>query len=138
MDEEIESIAARVRMCQEKGPDAAYNDLPGNPGGRYIDDCGDLVSAYLAEHPADDQLPVDSQWMNSLDGWRASVDIGEHQVWSFVREDPEDFFMLHIEARRTGKNFVFRLNSGFGVKNPTRGDVRRLARALKIDLKEGQ
>ena len=84
-----------------------------------------------------DDMPVDASWMNTLQGWRASVDIGEHQVWSFIREDPEDFRMMHIEARKTGRRFVFRLCGGFGIANPTRGDIRRLCLALKIDLKEG-
>lgn len=126
MDEEIESIAARVRLCQEKGPDAAYNHLPGIPGGRYIDDCGDLVSAYLAEHPADDEVLVDAEWFNSTD--LRLLEFGDWEIAPGIK----------IAECMDGKFRVIIGDSSLELEVDTRGDVRRLARTMKIDLKEGQ
>lgn len=131
-------IAARVRLCKEHGPDAAYNDLPGQPGGRYIDDCEDLANAYLAEHPADDEMPVDVAWLEL---------VGFNNYGTATHTSPKDRAdgktELCIEVHATGRKITSVCETHTevcyyaGVPDvSTRGDVRRLARALKIDLKE--
>lgn len=94
----------------------------------------DLETLYKAEHPADDNAPVDEEWVKKagfecfddkdIPGepmvyWKLEMIIIAHMhiVPSLRMETPSGLF----EVVETGL---------------TRGDVRRLCRALGIELKE--
>lgn len=97
----------------------------------------ELACAYLAEHPADDDELIDAEWLRSV----GFVEVGDK------------FKRLRIEIDgptwRSAELIHFRLTDPYWrldgcTENPfsscemrvaTRGDVRRLAKALGIDLK---
>lgn len=91
-----------------------------------------VCDAYLAEHPADDETPVDVEWLEKVapHGWATDA-MGNSELWigpARWHDFTTGGAMLIDHGPRCPGGWCLR----------TRGDVRRLARALKIDLKEGQ
>lgn len=89
--------------------------------------CGiKLAYAYLAEHPADDELAVDEAWLRSVGfsdtKWDGEVELGR----------------LYAHCGTTIALSLCGEYSDESVALPckTRGDVRRLCKALGIELKE--
>lgn len=75
-----------------------------------------LAKAYLTEHLLDDDEPVTEEWLETIGFDHGYLDA--------------DYWV--IECRK----LALRLNSYPVKENPTRGDVRRLCKALGIELKE--
>jgi hypothetical protein len=124
-NESLSAIATRVRLCKEEGPEVAYAHCLGLHYGAYIDDCGELAEAWLAEHPADDETLVDVEWLATRKA--ISHDENSRHWWTIdscvtfrIRDDGISIWI--------GDHFV--------MANPTRGDVRRLCRALRVELGE--
>lgn len=91
-----------------------------------------LARAYLAEHPADDDLPADSDWLTSVIG--ESLRDDEVKAWQRFRvlfsvsgdghDDSEVGIISTCLGKRVGQ-----------LSNLTRGEVRRLCKLLNIPLK---
>lgn len=131
--------AAAERLRQMRADSEAFDGgYPDNEDGRLQSLCDHaiLADAYLAEHPADDDEPVTEDFIRSLNPpryWEA----GAEYVW------PDVCLRYSLEIC-DGKPPV--LSAGFyidGGDKPvylphikTRGDVRRLCRALGVEVKE--
>lgn len=113
-----------------------------------IHDAGKCAMAVLAERRADDDEPITDQWWRTLaPAWFATLDDEERLclvVHSNEDEDP-DYRALLVwvddgswgfwEQGRLTSELVNPHHNTFA-KITTRGDVRRLCKALGIDLKE--
>jgi len=102
----------------------------------YFADCETLANGYLAEHPADDGEPVagDTEWMKAAIGW-IPVDggrdgyIGRDKIIFCKGSENIYSAWLQVSQHYYDMRRIVRVY--------TRGDVRRLCRALGITLKEG-
>ena len=83
----------------------------------------DVISAYLAEHPADDATPIDADFIRAVCPVCATSQIGTRgNIGPFTLH--ATLGHASIECCQTVKH------------NATRGDVRRLCRALGIEITE--
>lgn len=102
-------------------------DNPGWQGMHYpyptaVDDAIILADAYLAEHPVDEDELATVEWMESI-GF-----VKTHPfAWRFGQKERLYF---HHDANIT----QFGVEGAFHRKDPNRGDVRQLCKALGIDL----
>jgi hypothetical protein len=86
------------------------------------------LAAYLAEHPADDNEPVTRDWLIAL---------GFHSVFRTLRLDVNGRTRIEMWCDDNGKAGCICVNDcKISNDKATRGDVRRLCRALGISLKE--
>ena len=86
------------------------------------DDLVDLARAYLDEHPADDDVPVDEKWLHSV-----------------VTRPTRGGFEFGNQIRIVGNDeigYSLYLHDVMEMRNPTRGDVRLLCKALKIPMND--
>lgn len=92
-----------------------------------------LADAYLAEHPADSELPITEEWLRSV-GWSKE----EHpDKWRFCRVDAmpiglwcvDDGWKVMLIHHEHAQTCIVR-----GLK--TRRSVRALCKVLEIPLKE--
>ena len=82
------------------------------------------ADAYLAEHPADDDKAATVEWIES---------VGFVQTHSFAwRLVANEKFSFHHDANIT----QFSVEGVWHVKDPTRGDIRGVCRAMRIELRE--
>ena len=93
----------------------------------------EICRAYLAENLPDDGEAATPQWMESL---------GFVETYSFAwRFGINERIYFHHDANVTqiGIDGAWHLGieGAWHRVNPTRGDVRRLAKALGVELKEG-
>lgn len=110
--------------------------------GLQIKDMQDVVGAYLAEHPADDGDALDNeffgtQWSES--GFYFSI-IVEHPTPIELRIGPceEDGSWTVALNQKPGPDAQHEPDDCVCLPSArTRGDVRRLCRALGVELKEG-
>ena len=89
------------------------------------------AAAYLAEHPADDAEPIDGPWLRSV----GAVKEDHPDKWTFRREDALDVGLWHVDDGWKAMLLYGECAASCirrGLK--TRGDVRRLAAALGIQL----
>lgn len=121
--------------------------LPGLPGGTVIDDAVEIARAYIADHSADETEPVTEAWLRSVGFLPNGDDLGEFAIrlWSVGETecygtDPAMHYLWSVvdnsswlEAYGTGGESLCLVELA---TNNARGDVRRLCRALGIDLKE--
>jgi len=121
MTDELQRAAERLRACNYESD----WDLDG-ASFQQISDWQALAKAYLAEHPADDGEAVTVEWLESI-GW-----LEDQTGWPAIclRETSE----WGISWR--GHGIWLTPMSVPLYRAPTRGDVRRLCRALGIALKE--
>lgn len=126
-ERELRATAVRVRR-QIANPPVVHDD--------YERDTRLLAQAWLAEHPEDDGEPVTEEWFRSVVGG------GDFQAWSDGSKTPAAFcdaelsiyidevglICLRLETDLYGIDFLPQVK--------TRGDVRRLCRALGIVPKE--
>lgn len=93
---------------------------------KWMMDTVPLVTAYLAEHPADDDEPITERWLLSIgvqhaENTRYVLSQGKYErIWLY-------FWETGINAELAG---------GGEIVFATRGDVRRLCAALGIDLNQ--
>ena len=86
----------------------------------------------LAEHPADDDEPVTVEWLDAL--FTRSCKTHSHPNWRASGESRHGFrFVFHDSVLHVG--VIFNGTTGIATCK-TRGDVRRLCRALGIELKQ--
>ena len=118
----VREAAQRVIMYLSDSPDS----------GATVGDIHDVCRAWLAEHPADDDIAVTVEWLQSVglinqwydDAWGTNQYGEEIGIAICV---PSGGVMLATNGYITApKDLVC----------PTRGDVRRLARALRVELGE--
>lgn len=125
--DELRAARERLRQVAEnmKDPDDAspisrvyaWDTIPGGP--TYDGDRRAIIAAYLAEHHADDDTPIDEVWFNSI-----RTDYQHSVCFSWSRAG----LRLHVDT----------ISQRFSLPIPgtTRGGIRRLCRALGIELKE--
>lgn len=136
MTPELRAAAERLRRHRDRACDAESpyrHKEAGYHNGAFdlfaiTQDGAKLVDGYLADNPADDDLPISKEWLLSC-GWiwfnpptrltGCSMIFGEH----LFKWGPEAGFHIGV--------------NGFNAVK-TRGDVRRLCRALGVSLKETQ
>lgn len=122
MTNELRAAAERVI---QQGDSSVYWHSP-----QAITDSEKLARAYLAEHPADGGEPITEEWLQSV-GFEPRKGSKFHFVYdaapymTIMWDYREDELMIgHAQTwKRLGDN-------------RTRGDVRRLCRALGIELKD--
>lgn len=113
MSDELRAAAERLRAEDYTGTPVIFK-MPQ----RKANDARQIVNAYLAEHPADDDVPVTEEWLNSLGRlwiWKQTLDV----VWKYGRVG-------------------FRIGVTFKPQPQlkTRGDIRRLFNSLSKPIKE--
>lgn len=127
---DVRQAAERLRrLASGESPEAVYGvpcvDLRG--GGKmwaresieqHFLDQRAVIAAYLAEHPADDEVELDDQWVLCLRGTPLFVDWCDIDGWHIAVNS--DYHGIHW----TTFDKVFK----------ARGDVRRIAAALGIEL----
>jgi hypothetical protein len=135
--DEVREAAERLRRINAgESFQIVYHELVSPPGDmaamsyRVLDDRRELATEYLCEHPADEGDRVNESWL---------VSIG----FQFEREDEVhsgSLGLLFVMRRIDQFDYLEWMIDGdpkYQIKQPrTRGDVRRLATALGITLKE--
>ncbi len=105
-----------------------------------------LADAYLAEHPADDDEIAESGWLRSVGAVRPQAVAAETVYvlgqWTASEHGGGQYpITLTWDARRGAvdakRAFIVRVFGFIVFMRPTRGDVRRLCKALGVELKEG-
>jgi hypothetical protein len=92
-----------------------------------------LAEAWLAEHPADDEQSIDTKWLLSL-GFEWNENETSDYLWVNNPKSGNKFDLIYLPT-----SCVWLLSDEINeltVDIRTRGDVRRLARALKVELGE--
>ena len=97
--------------------------------GEYLFNARAVARAYLEEHPEDDDTPVDCDWLQSIGLDDFSLHNLDEKRWA----KPGEAIVLVVSCARVG-GWDHRLTCGvWPIKHdPTRGDVRRLIKALGI------
>lgn len=131
MSDDIRAAAERVRRWSNGGESQRVvydftDEVMDDFNYRMLENCATrdlklLAAAYLAEHPADDDEPVDMDWFNSV-GFAIEIDL-------FAVRGILSFFRNSKGWNVTVVNSV-PVNRG----DMTRGDVRRLCAALGVEL----
>ena len=121
MSNELQEAAKRWRRTKEVGEYAAYIDCyydspHATVAAFAMADRELMADAYLAEHPEDDEEPVTEKWLDSVFG-PDGLEIQCHDEWGQAITWFEGLGSVLIPMPKT------------------RGDVRRLCKALGIPLK---
>lgn len=139
MSDELRAAAERVRRL---GAGENYSSVYGcemTMGGHMQRDERKIVDAYLALFRADDEQPIDETWLRSVGGKRPMTPARDTcLVLGCFRTGacPPDG-IYPISYYKTPKGEPNWMVFGNVIKSPeTRGDLRLLARALGITLKE--
>ena len=110
-----DDIRAAAERCKDLfGTFVDFDNMPIE----CIKDLFVLAQAYIAEHPADDDEPVTDEWLDSVFGTDDSLCTEWHDEWGEKITWLDKFGLVSIPMPKT------------------RGDVRRLCRALGIELNE--
>jgi hypothetical protein len=102
--------------------------------GQELGDDTTVCRAWLAEHPADDENPVDVEWLISVGFKWSNEDIGEGYLWINNLKSGNKFDLIYLPT-----SCVWLLSDEINeltLDVRTRGDVRSLAKGLKIELGE--
>lgn len=136
MSNELKAAVERLRKAGMDGWMLAYPERPsfGHPS-RQMEDWEIIAAAYLAEHPEDDDVLVTEEWVASLHPpryWEAGAEYSWPSVsLCYAVEVPGNSLVCCQGFYIDGRISPIPLSH---IK--TRGDVRRLCRALGIELKE--
>ncbi len=133
--EKLQLAGAVERMRGTEGP-----TFHGVEGKRHISereysDAITLAMAYLAEHPADADDPIDVDWLKA-GGWEHSNDEGE-DVWVICSESLIPVFSLeHDPASLCNSGYIGEYQDGDDWPQDiwTRGQLRDICRALGAPL----
>ncbi len=117
MSDKLREAIKFVRTAREK---LRTNSVPVEV---FFEQYSRVADAYMAEHPEDDNVEISEEWLLTLKGWR------KHNEWFST-----DCGTINID---TSLNSVW-IRYGKFLSEATRGDVRRLARALRVELGEGK
>lgn len=99
---------------------------------QYWKDIRTLLKAYDSEHPTDDDVPVDEEWLRS-------VGFVKHEaLWQWAAGTDGLLRVLYWPEYHHGEWWIESPDNRMSEipDAKTRGDVRRLCRALGIELKE--
>lgn len=109
--------------------DGVYCGMQVAPGKVVLSkDVIDVANAYLAEHPADDALPIDELWLRGV-GFKPRGIEGDLWLWPL--------HWRHFSGEVVLQPAQLEIWHGVLRGHPkTRGDLRRLCAALGINLKE--
>jgi hypothetical protein len=88
-----------------------------------------LAEAWLAEHPEDDDDGLSVEWLLSVGFTPGNFD--SMQIYHTTE-------LLRIIVGGNESERWLRVGAALICTSPTRGDVRRLARALRVELGEGR
>ena len=133
MSDELKAAAERLRDLSGDVRDCLEGNLPHDSPtyrGTLLFQVTEAALVLLSEHPADDDLPVTEEWLLSV-GFESHAGCLARRIergslpWIEVIFDDDGGYMLMI-----GSEAVWD-----GLPQP-RGDVRRLCRALGIQLKD--
>jgi hypothetical protein len=128
MSKELREAAKQMIVNLDAGGiDGAHDRLT-----RIIVNGAALAKAYLAEHPADDEEPVTPDMMLE---WGFGDSIYYRSEKRFEICDSVRVMFEACEGPKCWKASVW-IGRYTTIDNPTCGDVRRLARALGVTLKE--
>ena len=129
MSDELRAAAERVRRVEAGEPaDQAYRAHPRRQFQQFADR-GLMASAWLAEHPADDDEPISPEWLRSV-GFTLT---DAHVRYYSNRSRPPFVVVIASDGRlRLAVQNGSDVEGGDVCQKPTRGDVRRLCRALGI------
>lgn len=119
-DEQVREAAETVR--QYKKSRFAFAKVC-----KEIDAYEALAEAWLAANPEDSETLVDVAWCKTLKGW--VTDLTNTLFWKSYGQG--SFVIDFNQAAPSLWNRDHKV-----CDNPTRGDVRRLARALRVELGE--
>ncbi len=126
------------RLVDAKEHTDALFPMLGQPCGNAIDDAVEVCKAYLLEHPQDDEEPVTEEWLVSVGAKKTGMG-GKCAFW--LDEKGRDRCMV-VEIGKGSSVVLLILIDGEKGKQPfyllpetkTRGDVRRLCKALGVEL----
>lgn len=158
MNDDVKAAAERYRkhqqrLCEDEHHKSPYwLPLTECWSERRLEDANVLANAHLTEHPADDDEPVTEEWLRSIGfkDWPEDND-DKHLFSLFIRANEEigwecrlayqtnGFYavrMCDVDVHLGVAESVELLDSRNKTVKVTRGDVRRLCAALKIELKE--
>lgn len=145
MSNELRAAAETILRCidtqeTELGVKYLRNDTPGMG----LAEPYRLAEAYLAEHPADDDEPANREWVSGFARkrrcWPDQYILDEISVNYYLefdcsplehKEQPDCSVLLRALPERDEDGVVL-------LYHATRGDVRRLCKALGVPLKEGE
>ena len=131
--------AAEVSRCLSRMRSVDMSSLPIYPGGqKQLDaDCQVLASAYLAEHPADSDEPVDWKWLienaSEVKHYTPNVDPTACDFHG-PTDEHGNFLFVRIQSRLPG--WFITIHDGHGAEiyvscgPTTRRQVRQLLAAL--------
>jgi hypothetical protein len=97
------------------------------------EDLIDVCRAWLAEHPADDEQSIDTKWLLSL-GFEWNENETSDYLWVNNPKSGNKFDFVYLPT-----SCVWLLSDEINeltLDVRTRGDVRRLCRALRVELGE--
>lgn len=141
MSDELRAAAERVReslKSQVPWEHAVYERTDGrSPMMKWQYDCYDLAKAHLAEHPADDEVPIDEAFLRSVGG----KSHGTATIWfESACAGPVYELGICLEGGCDGCSIRQVMESGLvlavNILMPlVRGEFRRTAQALGVELK---
>lgn len=122
MINDVKEAAERLRVCENQAHLYILR-VKGHVGQTIERDRGILARAYLAEHPADDGEAVTAEWLEVV-GLSDAIEL------------PEQFGIQFYPDGYAGLWYYYGPGKDLRIECKTRGDVRRLCKALGIELKE--
>lgn len=130
---DVQSAAERLRRVQQgETLKAVYSNPHWAAATNYQlaheCDMAEVALAYLAEHPADSELPIDEEWLRSV-GFEAFDEHGS----GWFKDSPGGSTRVSIGYR--GQWLVNGNEMEYAAQPKTRGDLRRLCFALGVELK---
>lgn len=93
-----------------------------------------LLWAWLADHPEDDELPVTVEWLQSVGLTKQWYD----DAWGSNQYGEEIGIAICVPSGGVMLATNGYITAPKDLACPTRGDVRRLARGLQVELGEGR
>jgi hypothetical protein len=128
MTDDVRAAVERMRLGVL---DPRHYAFPLQPRGQAQADAAVIVDAYLADHPADEDTPVDAGWLTGLpgavpDGGTTLIPIpGTPNAYLAVERDRSAAVQSGSSFHRRGAAYV-----AVGGRVRTRGDVYALLRVL--------
>ena len=129
MSDELRAAAERHKMRLGDKHCYQMNDM----SHLELDDLLTLADAYLAEHPADGETPVDEAWLRSVGFELVDIDNPEQMIVASIETDGYSLNYFNDGTASVGAHGCW---LDVWLPCPARGDIRNLARCLGIELRE--
>lgn len=93
-----------------------------------------VANAYVEEHPADSETPIDDEWLRSVKGRKHEW---HPDKWEFYRDDALPVGLWRVDDGWKAM-LIYAEHAASCIRRglKTRGDFRKLASALGIELEE--